>query len=46
MNYFSGLYSLIEIAINNNVSSNRLRGLKEAINNKDFEKIKRKNKLD
>lgn len=40
MNYFSGLYSLIEIAINNNVSSNRLRGLKEAINNKDFEKIR------
>lgn len=39
MNYFDGLYTLIEIAINNNISNNRLRGLREALNNKDIEKI-------
>lgn len=42
MNYFNNLYTLIEIAINNNVEDKRLQSLSYYLNNKDIEKVKEK----
>ena len=42
MNYFDGLYTLIEIAINNNIPQNDMSVLVRLINNKEVEKIQEK----
>lgn len=42
MNYFRSLYTLIEIAINNNVSQDKMSYLSKLLNQKDVEKIKEK----
>lgn len=39
MNYFNGLYTLIEIALNNNVTGNRLGFLRKELNEKNIAKI-------
>ena len=39
MNYFDGLYTLVEIAIHNNISQNEMSILVRFLNNKDAEKI-------
>lgn len=41
MNYFDNLYTLIEIAINHNISDSRIEWLSRFLNDKDVEKIKR-----
>lgn len=41
MNYFNNLYTLIEIAINNNIDKNRLSVLTRFMNKKDIEAIRR-----
>lgn len=42
MNYFSNLYTLIEIAINNNIKSEKIKSLSYYLNKKDIESIKEK----
>lgn len=42
MNYFSNLYTLIEIAINNNVEDSRLGALSNILNKKDIYSLKEK----
>ena len=42
MNYFDSLYTLIEIAINNNVKKSRLSSLSYYLNKKDETSIKEK----
>ena len=42
MNYFGSLYTLIEIAINNNIKNQRLHNLSYYLNNKNIDKIKEK----
>ena len=42
MNYFGNLYTLIEIAINNNIEGNDLGILTKYLNNKDIDNIKKK----
>lgn len=39
MNYFNGLYTLIEIALNNNINGQKLRFLKQDLNDKNIIKI-------
>lgn len=41
MNYFNNLYTLIEIAINNNIDKSRLSVLTRFMNKKDIEAIRR-----
>ena len=42
MNYFGNLYTLIEIAINNNIDSGKLGALSQYLNNKDLYSIREK----
>ncbi len=42
MNYFDGLYTFIEIAINNNIPEDDISTLTRLLNNKDIEKIQEK----
>lgn len=42
MNYFDGLYTFIEIAINNNIPEDDILTLTRLLNNKDIEKIQEK----
>lgn len=41
MNYFDGLYTLVEIAINNNISQNDMPKLSKFVHNKEIEKIEK-----
>jgi len=40
MDYFSNLYTLIEIAINHNIESTRLKQISNCLNRKDIEELK------
>lgn len=42
MNYFNNLYTLIEIAINNNIEDNKISALSKYLNEKDIYSIKEK----
>lgn len=42
MNYFDSLYTLIEIAINNNIEQTQIANLSRLLNNKDIEGIREK----
>lgn len=42
MNYFDSLYTLIEIAINNNVDSKKINSLSYYLNKKDIDSIRQK----
>lgn len=42
MNYFGNLYTLIEIAINNNIDENKIGSLSQYLNNKDVYSINKK----
>lgn len=42
MNYFDGLYTLVEVAMHNNISQNEMSTLVRFLNNKDAEKIEEK----
>lgn len=39
MNYFNNLYTLIEIAINNNIESTKLRKISNCLNNKNLDEL-------
>ena len=41
MNYFDAFYTLVEIAMNNNMSEDEVKKITRFINNKDVEKIER-----
>lgn len=42
MNYFNNIYTIIEIALNNNLSKEKMRMLKRYLNEKDKQKINNK----
>ena len=42
MNYFNNLYTLIEIAINNNIENNKISSLSRYLNDKNIDAIKEK----
>lgn len=42
MNYFGNLYTLVEIAINNNINNNKISSLSRYLNDKNIDAIKEK----